>query len=104
MNYLVPTRRLRWEAGSTRVRSAKNRTLVEELIDAGERLTGKLRRLLKAFQASMLSAAERKIPGADKNASIEFVEMLFGRDRELNKAGKFMHNARLFNLRSDANR
>ncbi|KAJ4254448.1 hypothetical protein NW762_010046 [Fusarium torreyae] len=86
-----------------RVRSADNRDLVEEFIEAGERLTEKLRSLLKACEAPMLKAAKRKQSGLGKNAGVEFVETLFGRDRELDKTEKFMQNVRLFNLRFDAN-
>ncbi|KAI8648692.1 hypothetical protein NCS57_01481400 [Fusarium keratoplasticum] len=85
-----------------RARSAKNRVLVGEFIDAGERLREKLRGLLKACESSMLKAAERKTSGPGKDAGIKFVETLFGRDRELDKTEKFMQNARLFNLRFDA--
>ncbi|KAM6513759.1 hypothetical protein FALCPG4_014976 [Fusarium falciforme] len=86
-----------------RARSAKNRLLIGEFIDAGERLSEKLRGLLKACESSMLKAAERKTSGPGKHAGIEFVETLFGRDRQLDKTEKFMQNARLFNLRFDAN-
>ncbi|KAJ3504357.1 hypothetical protein NM208_g16351 [Fusarium decemcellulare] len=51
----------------------------------------------------MLKAAKRKQSGLGKNAGVEFVETLFGRDRELDKTEKFMQNVRLFNLRFDAN-
>ncbi|KAF0644813.1 hypothetical protein NXS19_004960 [Fusarium pseudograminearum] len=86
-----------------RVRVPDNRDLVEEFIEAGERLTEKLRSLLKACEAPMLKAAKRKQAGLGKNAGVEFVETLFGRDRELDKTEKFMQNVRLFNLRFDAN-
>lgn len=86
-----------------RVRTDDNRDLVEEFIEAGERLTEKLRSLLKACEAPMLKAAKRKQAGLGKNAGVEFVETLFGRDRELDKTEKFMQNVRLFNLRFDAN-
>ncbi|KAH6894478.1 hypothetical protein B0T10DRAFT_252736 [Thelonectria olida] len=85
------------------VRSAENRDLVDEFIEGGERLTEKLRSLLKACEAPMLKAAKRKQSGLGKNAGVEFVETLFGRDRELAKTEKFMQNVRLFNLRFDAN-
>jgi hypothetical protein len=86
-----------------RVRTPDNRDLVEEFIEAGERLTEKLRSLLKACEAPMLKSAKRKQAGLGKNAGVEFVETLFGRDRELDKTEKFMQNVRLFNLRFDAN-
>lgn len=86
-----------------RVRSTEQRDMVEDFIESGERLTEKLRTLLKACEAPMLKAAKRKQSGLGKNAGVEFVETLFGRDRELAKTEKFMQNVRLFNLRFDAN-
>ncbi|KAK7402401.1 hypothetical protein QQX98_011843 [Neonectria punicea] len=86
-----------------RVRSKDNRDLVEEFIDAGERITEKLRSLLKSCEAPMLKAAKRKQSGLGRNAGVEFVQTLFGRDRELAKTEKFMQQVRLFNLRFDAN-
>ncbi|XP_044719045.1 vegetative cell wall protein gp1 [Hirsutella rhossiliensis] len=85
------------------VRSAENREIVDEFIDAGERLMDKLRTLLKACEAPMLKAARKKQSSLGKNSGVEFVETLFGRDRELAKTEKFMQSVRLFNLRFDAN-
>lgn len=85
------------------VRSAENREIVDEFIDAGERLMEKLRTLLKACEAPMLKAARKKQTSLGKNSGVEFVETLFGRDRELAKTEKFMQSVRLFNLRFDAN-
>ncbi|KJZ78579.1 hypothetical protein HIM_01970 [Hirsutella minnesotensis 3608] len=85
------------------VRSAENREIVEEFIDAGERLMDKLRTLLKACEAPMLKAARKKQSSLGKNSGAEFVDTLFGRDRELAKTEKFMQSVRLFNLRFDAN-
>lgn len=86
-----------------RVRSAENRETMNEFIEAGERLTDKLRVLLKACEAPMLKAAKKKQSGLGKNSGVEFVDTLFGRDRELAKTEKFMQSVRLFSLRFDAN-
>ncbi|PHH85829.1 hypothetical protein CDD83_11121 [Cordyceps sp. RAO-2017] len=86
-----------------KVRSAENREIVDDFIDAGERLMDKLRSLLKACEAPMLRAARKKQAALGKNSGVEFVETLFGRDRELAKTEKFMQSVRLFNLRFDAN-
>lgn len=91
------------EAGVGHVRSAENREIVDDFIDAGERLMEKLRALLKACEAPMLKAARKKQSSLGKNSGVEFVETLFGRDRELAKTEKFMQSVRLFNLRFDAN-
>ncbi|PTB44364.1 hypothetical protein M441DRAFT_131608 [Trichoderma asperellum CBS 433.97] len=86
-----------------RVRSAENREIMNEFIESGERLTDKLRSLLKACEAPMLKAAKKKQSGLGKNSGVEFVDTLFGRDRELNKTEKFMQSLRLFSVRFDAN-
>ncbi|UKZ76376.1 hypothetical protein TrVFT333_004078 [Trichoderma virens FT-333] len=86
-----------------RVRNTENREIMTDFIDAGERLTEKLRGLLKACEAPMLKAAKKKQSGLGKNSGVEFVDTLFGRDRELAKTEKFMQSVRLFSLRFDAN-
>ncbi|KAG8423992.1 hypothetical protein J3458_000833 [Metarhizium acridum] len=85
------------------IRSAENREIMNDFIDAGERLTDKLRALLKACESPMLKAAKKKGSGLGKNSGVEFVLTLFGRDRELAKTEKLMQGIRLFNLRFDAN-
>ncbi|KAL6890656.1 hypothetical protein GGI43DRAFT_425437 [Trichoderma evansii] len=86
-----------------RVRSPENQEIMNEFIESGERLTDKLRSLLKACEAPMLKAAKKKQSGLGKNSGVEFVDTLFGRDRELNKTEKLMQNLRLFSMRFDAN-
>ncbi|KAK3316479.1 hypothetical protein B0H66DRAFT_296181 [Apodospora peruviana] len=88
-----------------KIRTKDNREMIEEFIEAGDRLTDKLRKLLKACEAPMLrsSAKARKDPQLGKNAGVEFVETLFGRERELEKTERFMTSVRLWNLRFDAN-
>lgn len=86
-----------------RVRSAENREMLNEFIESGERLTDKLRSLLKACESPMLKAAKKKQSGLGKNSGVEFVDTLFGRDRELSKTEKFMQSLRLFSMRFDAN-
>ncbi|KAH7311588.1 hypothetical protein B0I35DRAFT_357342 [Stachybotrys elegans] len=86
-----------------KVRTAANRDLVEDFIEGGDRLMERLRHLLKACEAPMLKAAKKKQSGLGKNAGVEFVDTLFGHDREFPRTEKFMQNVRLFNLRFDAN-
>ncbi|WYZ35705.1 hypothetical protein EsH8_X_000352 [Colletotrichum jinshuiense] len=87
-----------------RVRSAENRELIDDFIDSGERLTERLRKLLKTCEQPMLKAASKKGNSQlGKNAGVEFVETLFGRERELDKTERFMQGVRLFNLRFDTN-
>ncbi|KAK4186359.1 hypothetical protein QBC35DRAFT_387364 [Podospora australis] len=97
----------RAEDVAPKIRAQENKEMVEEFIEAGDRLTDKLRKLLKACEAPMLRSkvtnGVRKDPQLGKNAGVEFVETLFGRERELEKTERFMHSVRLWNLRFDTN-
>ncbi|EGS19960.1 uncharacterized protein CTHT_0044550 [Thermochaetoides thermophila DSM 1495] len=100
-------KRKRAEEIIPKIRSKENREMVEEFIQAGERISDKLRKLLKACEAPMLRSATKdgeKAPGQlGKDAGVEFVETLFGRDRELERTEKFMSSLRTWNLRFDTN-
>lgn len=85
-----------------RIRTLENREMIEDFIESGERLTDKLRKLLKTCEQPMLKASKKK-EQLGKNSGIEFVETLFGRERELEKSERFMQSVRLWNLRFDAN-
>ncbi|KAI1324755.1 vegetative cell wall protein gp1 [Xylariaceae sp. FL0255] len=86
------------------VRSQENREMMEDFITSGERLGDKLRHLLKRCEAPMLKASKKRDTSQlGKNSGVEFVETLFGIDRELNKTERFMQSVRLWNLRFDAN-
>lgn len=87
-----------------RVRSAENREIVEDFIASGERLTDRLRKLLKMCEAAMLKSVKKtKGNQLGNEAGVELVETLFGRDRELEQTERFMASVRLWNLRFDAN-
>ncbi|KAH8666588.1 vegetative cell wall protein gp1 [Xylariales sp. PMI_506] len=87
-----------------KIRTHDNREMVEDFISSGERLLDKLRILLKRCEAPMLKASRRKDASQlGKNSGTEFVETLFGRERELEKTERFMQQVRLWNLRFDAN-
>ncbi|KAI0870852.1 vegetative cell wall protein gp1 [Hypoxylon argillaceum] len=87
-----------------KVRAQENREMIEDFIESGERLTDKLRSLLKRCESPMLKASKkREAAQLGKNSGIEFVETLFGRERELEKTERFMQSVRLWNLRFDAN-
>lgn len=88
-----------------RIRKEESREMVEDFIESGERLTDKLKKLLKACETPMLKAGRKsKEPGQlGKNAGTEFVDSIFGRDRQLEHTEKFMSSIRLWNLRFDAN-
>ncbi|KAK0671985.1 hypothetical protein QBC41DRAFT_218263 [Cercophora samala] len=95
----------RAEESVPKIRAQENKQMVEDFIEAGDRLTDKLRKLLKACEAPMLrvKTTQKKDPQLGKNAGVEFVETLFGRERELEKTERFMHSVRLWNLRFDTN-
>ncbi|CAG8972816.1 hypothetical protein HYALB_00007741 [Hymenoscyphus albidus] len=89
-----------------RIRKEENREMVEDFIESGERLTDKLKKLLKACETPMLKAGKRggkEQAQLGKKAGTEFVDSIFGRDRQLEHTEKFMASIRLWNLRFDAN-
>ncbi|ROW01339.1 hypothetical protein VMCG_05948 [Cytospora schulzeri] len=86
-----------------RIRTLDNKEMVEDFIESGERLTDKLRKLLKTCESPMLKASKKKDSQLGKSSGVEFVETLFGRERELEKTERFMQSVRLWNLRFDAN-
>ncbi len=96
----------RAEEYKPRIRSDENREIVEDFIESGDRVTKKLKKLLKACEMPMLKVGKRhgKESGRlRKNAGIEFVYSIFGRDRQLENTENFMTSVRLWNLRFGAN-
>lgn len=77
------------------VRSKRNRAIVEEYIDSGDRLSDRLAELLKRCEEPMLRASKRT-GSLGKNSGVEFVETLFGRDRELDRTQKLMKAMELY--------
>ena len=86
-----------------RVRSKEKKLLVNEYLDSSERLMTTLRLLLKNCETPMLKASKKKQSGLGKNSGIEFVDTLFGRDRELMRTEKFMQKVRTWSVRFEAN-
>jgi hypothetical protein len=88
-----------------RVKGVENREMVHDFLDCGDRLWNRLEKLLKACETFMWKAAkmEGKAISMGKNAGCEFVESIFGRDRELENTEKLMNSVRLWNMRFDAN-
>lgn len=85
-----------------RIQPIEVREMVEDFTESGDRITDKLRKLLKTCEKPMLKAAKRK-EQLGRNSGTEFVETIFGKERELEKTERFMRQARLWNLRFDAN-
>jgi hypothetical protein len=89
-----------------RIRSIDSQEMVEDFIQSGSRLWQKFKQLLKACEHYMWRAARRegsKGVSMGKNAGTEFVDSIFGRDRELENTEKLMNSIRLWNMRFDAN-
>jgi hypothetical protein len=89
-----------------RIRSIDSQEMVEDFIESGSRLWQKFKHLLKACEQYMWRAARRegsKGVSMGKNAGTEFVDSIFGRDRELENTEKLMNSIRLWNMRFDAN-
>jgi hypothetical protein len=89
-----------------RIRGTDNRDMVEDFIDSGKRLWQKFKDLLKECEKYMWKAAKRegsKGVSMGKNAGTEFVDSIFGRDRQLENSEKLMNSIRLWNMRFDAN-
>ncbi len=86
-----------------KIRSKENKEMVEDFIESGERLTDKLRKLLKLCETPMLKLQRKRETQLGNNAGVEFVDTLYGRERELERTEKFMQSVRLWNLRFDAN-
>ncbi|KAI0382202.1 hypothetical protein F5Y04DRAFT_270511 [Hypomontagnella monticulosa] len=86
------------------VRTQANKEMIEDFIESGERLTDKLRVLLKKCEAPMLRSSKTKEAAhLGQNAGVEFVKTIFGREREMERTETFMQQVRLWNLRFDAN-
>lgn len=89
-----------------RIRSIDNQEMVEDFLTSGSRLWQKFKQLLKVCEQFMWKAAKRegsKGVSMGKNAGTEFVDSIFGRDRELETTEKIMTSIRLWNMRFDAN-
>ncbi|CAN9222541.1 unnamed protein product [Alternaria alternata] len=91
-----------------KIRKKENHEMVEDFLESGERLWVRFAKLLKVCEDYMWKAAKKesgkeKPVSMGKNSGKEFVESIFGRDRELEKTEKLMTGMRLWSMRFDAN-
>ncbi|KAE8145525.1 hypothetical protein BDV25DRAFT_69398 [Aspergillus avenaceus] len=90
-----------------RIKHRDAHEIVEDFLESGERLWARFKKLLKTCEQFMWKAAKRdgvKGPvSMGRNAGCEFVETIFGRDRELESTEKLMNSVRVWNMRFDAN-
>ncbi|KAB2571973.1 hypothetical protein BFW01_g11955 [Lasiodiplodia theobromae] len=98
----------RAEEAMSKIRKQENSELVEDFLESGERLWVRFSKLLKVCEDYMWKAAKReagdkKPVSMGKNSGCEFVDTIFGRDRELEKTEKLMTAMRLWSMRFDAN-
>ncbi|PGH14482.1 hypothetical protein AJ79_02975 [Helicocarpus griseus UAMH5409] len=92
----------------SRIHNEEAREMVEGFLASGERLWERFERLLKACEHFMWKAAKRESNRSGsvmmgQNAGCEFVDSIFGRDRELENTEKLMNSIRLWDMRFDAN-
>ena len=98
----------RAEETMPKIRKKESHEMVEDFLESGERLWIRFAKLLKVCEDYMWKAAkketgDKKPVAMGKNSGREFVESIFGRDRELEKTEKLMTGMRLWSMRFDAN-
>lgn len=98
----------RADENMNKIRRKESREMVEDFLESGERLWIRFAKLLKVCEDYMWKAAkkesgEKKPVSMGKNSGCEFVNSIFGRDRELEKTEKLMTGMRLWSMRFDAN-
>ena len=90
-----------------RIRALDNQDMVEDFLESGDRLWGRFKKLLKTCEEFMWRAAKREgskgTVKMGKNSGCEFVDSIFGRDRELENTESLMQSIRLWNMRFDVN-
>ncbi|KAL4748964.1 hypothetical protein BDW72DRAFT_143503 [Aspergillus terricola var. indicus] len=89
-----------------RIKDAESQETVEDFLESGKRLWKRFKKLLQTCEQFMWKAAKRedgKSVSMGRNAGCEFVESIFGRDRELENTEKLMNSIRVWNMRFDAN-
>ncbi|KAL8726547.1 MAG: hypothetical protein Q9181_006012 [Wetmoreana brouardii] len=97
----------RADEGLPRIRARDEQEMVEDFIESGDRLWQRFKKLLKACEEFMWKAAKREGSKGSikmgKNSGCEFVDSIFGRDRELERTESLMQSIRLWNMRFDVN-
>jgi hypothetical protein len=88
------------------IRRKESYEIVEDFLESGERLWVRFAKLLKACEAYMWEATkkergEMKSVPASNSSGLEFVQSIFGRDRELERTEKLIIGMRLWSMRFD---
>lgn len=92
-----------------RIRQQASRDLVDDFLASGDRLWQRFTKLLRICETYMYRAAKKERNNSSekltmgKNSGCEFVDCIFGRDRELERTEALMQGMRLWGQRFDAN-
>lgn len=90
-----------------RIREGEEREMVIEFFDSAERLWERTRDLLSRCEKPMMMAGKKSASKGtvtmSTNSGCEFVDSIFGRDRELQRTEKLMTAIQLWNHRFTAN-
>lgn len=100
----------RAEEALPRIRHPDDRDLVDEFLESGERLWSRFGKILKICEDYMWRSAKKDNKGRSAKpvtmgpkTGCEFVDSIFGRDRQLESTEKLMTGMRLWSMRFDAN-
>ena len=90
-----------------RVKSPSDQELLEDILSSGGHVWHRFEALLKLYENYMWKAVKRQ-NGQSRtkmgaSSGCEFVDAIFGRERELRRTEALMQNIRLWNMRFDAN-
>ena len=99
---------MRAEEAMLRNRRNESNETVEEFLESGERLWSRFANVLEVCERYIYKAARKANGGEtppvlDESSGWEFVNSIFGRDRELETIEKLMTGMRLWSMRYDAN-
>jgi hypothetical protein len=83
-------------------RNLRVRDILEGLLEAGERLWGQLKKLIKACEVHIWKSFKKNGLTLDHRSCCAFVDAIFGRDHELEVTEKLMRSMRLWILHFDA--
>lgn len=98
----------RAEETISKIRQKKSRRMVEDFLKSGECLWARFDGILKVCEGYMWKTVEeesggKKLISMGDNSGSEFVETIFGRDRQLDVTERLMTGMRLWSMRFDAN-
>lgn len=94
--------RQRAEATVEQVRRPESKEVLNDFIELGERLAGRIQELLKVCEAPIMKSAresgQKSGQSLSREAGVEFIETMFGRGKEFEITELIMSGLRLFGL------